>query len=283
VGVIFGLSTALTWGFEDYLLAVAARRIGALTALLGLHFASIAVLAALVIGGGTSSTDLQWSQAGVLVAVGLVGGIGYLCFLRALMLGPVSIVSAIVSGYAVVILLWALAVLGERPGPAQAVGVAVTLTGVVFASIRFGDLRRLGRGVPGLWLSLVATLTLGSWIFAIQSYGDDVGIAVSLLVGRGSAAVLLLSAFLLGGTATSSSLRVSVLTIVAGLLDTLGYVLFQLGTHHEQTGIVAVASSTYFLVPVALGVWLLRERPALNQWCGIALIVAGLMLLGPAG
>jgi drug/metabolite transporter (DMT)-like permease len=282
VGVIFGLSTALSWGLEDYLLAVASRRIGAFTALLGLHFASIAVLAALVVGDGTW-TELKWSQAGALVAVGLVGGLGYLCFLRALMLGPVSIVSAIVSGYAVVILLWALAVLGERPGPAQAVGIGITLTGVVFASVRFGDLRQLTRGVPGLWLSLVATLTLGSWIFAIQAYGDDVGIAVSLLVGRGSAAVLLLSAFVFGGAAVISSARMSALAIVAGLLDTLGYVLFQLGTDHEQTGVVAVASSTYFLVPVALGVWLLRERPALNQWCGIALIVAGLALLGPVG
>jgi drug/metabolite transporter (DMT)-like permease len=280
VGVLLGLSTALSWGCEDYLLAISSRRIGALLALLGLHIASISVLTAIVLGHGTATTTLSWDQAAVLVAAGLVGGVGYLCFLRALVLGPVSIVSAIVSGYAIVILLWAIVVLGERPGPLQALGVAVTLAGVLFASLRLGDLKELSSGVPGLWLSLIATVTLGSWIFAVQSYGDDVGIVLSLLVGRGSATVLLLSAFVLGGAATVSSFRMSALAVIAGLLDTIGYVLFQLGTDHEQTGIVAVASSTYFLVPVALGVWLLRERPALSQWCGITLIVAGLTLLG---
>jgi drug/metabolite transporter (DMT)-like permease len=282
VGVFFGLSTALSWGFEDYVLAITSRRIGALAALLGLHFASMTLLAVLVLGGG-SLNGLHWSQAGVLVVVGLIGGFGYLCFLRALILGPVSIVSAIVSGYAVVILLWALAVFGERPGPAQAAGVAVTLTGVGFASIRFGELREVHRRVPALWLSLIATVTLGSWIFAIQAFGKDVGVLVSLLVGRGSATVLLLVVLLAGGVATISSRRESALVLLAGMLDTLGYVLFQFGIDGEQIGVVAVASSTYFLVPVALGVWLLRERPFPNQWFGIALIAAGLILLGPVG
>lgn len=282
MGLLFGLSTAFSWGLEDYLLAITSRRIGALSALLALHFASIALLAVVVLGDG-SANGVEWSQAGVLIVVGLIGGFGYLCFLRALILGPVSIVSAIVSGYAVVILLWALAVLGERPGRVQSIGVAITLTGVAFASIRFGDLRHVKRGVPGLWLSLIATLTLGSWIFAIQAYGNEVGILVSLLIGRGSATVLLVSVVLVGGAAGISSGPVSVLAIVAGVLDTLGYVLFHLGTEREQTAVVAVASSTYFLVPVGLGVWLLRERPGLNQWFGIVLIVVGLMFLGPVG
>jgi drug/metabolite transporter (DMT)-like permease len=67
---------------------------------------------------------------------------------------------------------------------------------------------------------------------------------------------------------------------VLALLDTGGYVCFNLGAGHAPTAIVAAASAPYALVPIAMGVSLLRERPTGAQWLGVACVVGGVVVLG---
>jgi drug/metabolite transporter (DMT)-like permease len=43
---------------------------------------------------------------------------------------------------------------------------------------------------------------------------------------------------------------------------------------------VATAAAPYAVVPIVAGVALLHERPRVTQWAGIALVIAGLILLG---
>jgi drug/metabolite transporter (DMT)-like permease len=223
-----------------------------------------------------------------LIGLGLIGGLGYLCFLRAMVVAPVSIVTAIVSGYSVVILLWAIVVLGETPGLSQGYGTALTLVGIALACVGLSDLRGATRQGSGLLLSACATLTLGTWIFAIEYYGKSVGVLLALFVGRLTATLLLLGLIAVRlrarrGARPRLLLSALPLVVAAGLLDTFGYLFFQFGAQHSQTAVVAVASSVYFLVPVALAIWLLRERPARKQLLGFALIALGLLLLASPG
>jgi drug/metabolite transporter (DMT)-like permease len=70
-------------------------------------------------------------------------------------------------------------------------------------------------------------------------------------------------------------------TIVGiAVVDTLGYVAFNVGVRHEDTSVVATAAAPYAVVPIVAGVMLLRERPRATQWTGIGLVLAGLILLG---
>ena len=71
--------------------------------------------------------------------------------------------------------------------------------------------------------------------------------------------------------------------VFLAFVDTAGYVSFNVGAAHEKTSIVAAASSPYAVVPILAGVFLFHERPKPSQWGGIALVVAGLVLLGLAG
>ena len=43
---------------------------------------------------------------------------------------------------------------------------------------------------------------------------------------------------------------------------------------------MATAAAPYAVVPIVAGVFLLHERPRATQWAGIALVIAGLVLLG---
>ena len=51
------------------------------------------------------------------------------------------------------------------------------------------------------------------------------------------------------------------LLVLLALLDTGGYVFFNLGVGHASAAIVAAASAPYAVVPIIMGVSLFKERP----------------------
>jgi len=102
-----GLGAALLWGLADYFAAVASRSRGALRVVLGFHLAALVTLTALVLATkGLARVSL--TQVAVLVGVGAFGWVSYLAFYGALAIGPISVLSPIVSGYAAVTVLLAV-------------------------------------------------------------------------------------------------------------------------------------------------------------------------------
>ena len=73
----------------------------------------------------------------------------------------------------------------------------------------------------------------------------------------------------------------AVLALLA-LLDTGGYVCFNLGVGHASAAIVAAASAPYAVVPIVMGVTLFKERPSGPQWVGVACVIVGVIVLGAA-
>src|ERR1700740_337795 len=141
MGVALGLGAALCWGLADYFAAVASRSIGALRVVLGFHLAALVPLGGLVLAtDGLARVDA--TQVWVLAGVGAVGWLSYLAFYGALAIGPISVLSPIVSGYAAVTVLLAVLIAGDRLWAAQAVAVGITVAGAMLAS---ADVREIVR------------------------------------------------------------------------------------------------------------------------------------------
>jgi drug/metabolite transporter (DMT)-like permease len=68
--------------------------------------------------------------------------------------------------------------------------------------------------------------------------------------------------------------------LLLALLDTGGYVSFNLGVGNAAAAIVAAASAPYALVPIAMGVSLFKERPTRTQWLGVGCVIIGVVVLG---
>ena len=121
--MIYGLVAALGWGLADFFAHLAGRRLGSLMAVvIGQIFAAVAITVLLASSG-----------RGALVVVGLVVArrdqrrfamSAYALHYHALELGPVSVVSPIGAGYAVVGVCSAIVILGERPSTLALVGIA---------------------------------------------------------------------------------------------------------------------------------------------------------------
>ena len=126
---------------------------------------------------------------------------------------------------------------------------------------------------------------IGAFVLGVSVKADDLGWLVPVFLARA------LLHRLRGGIAASGVEPGSSPTArraspgrswLLALLDTAGYISFNLGTEHADTAIVAAASAPYAVIPVIAGVLFFHERPTPTEWAGVGLVIAGLVLLGLA-
>ena len=284
MGILFGLGAATTWGCADYVAASAGRRVGSVRVVLGFHVVATAILALLVLTSGSLSNV----TAGDLPFFALVGAVGwgsYVCFYRALAIGPISILSPIVSGYAAVTAILAVVFLGERLSGAETVAVMVSFTGVGLASSGLRRVFSIERvDAHGLLFALAAMVLLGGFVLGVSVKTDELGFLAPVFLARLAATVFVVLTALRGGRWRFPDRAPHVIgaIVLLAFLDTAGYVSFNLGTERSDTAIVAAASAPYAVIPVVAGVLFLHERPTPVQWAGIGLVIVGLVLLGIA-
>src|ERR1700740_3329755 len=201
MGVALGLGAALCWGLADYFAAVASRSIGALRVVLGFHLAALVPLGGLVLatdGRGRVDATSVW----VLAGVGAVGWLSYLAFYGALAIGPISVLSPIVSGYAAVTVLLAVVFAGHALSAVQGVAVGITIAGAVLASADARAIRHTrlqGRSALGFVLALCAMALLGGFVFGVSYYRARLGWLPPIFLARAFATVFLLGPVLYGG------------------------------------------------------------------------------------
>jgi len=283
--VIYGLAAALGWGFSDFTAAVVSRRIGSFTTVVVSQVTSVVLLLGLVAVVGPSFDGLGPGSLGLLVLNGFLLAIAYVIFYRALAIGPVGLVSPIVAAYGGVAVPLAILLLDERLSTLRLVGTAVTVCGVVLTST---DVRKLsgGRqwsgtgiafGLGSMVLFAVATIVMGYTV-------RETGWMQTVVVSRSVTAALLVGAAYLRRTGVRSA-GVTGLAGAAfiGLADITGVGFYARGAEVGLVSIVAAVSATFILIPVIGGVVLLGERPAPNQSLGVAMVLAGLVLIGLGG
>ncbi len=321
MGVALGLGAALSWGLADYFAALASRRIGALRVVLGFHLFALIPLTVLVVATDALA-HVSGGEVAVFVLIGAVGWVSYLAFYAALAIGPISVLSPIVSGYAAVTVLLAVLFASNSLSGLQAAAVGITIAGAMLASadvraIVHAKLQR--RSALGFVLALCAMALLGAFVFGVSYYRERIGWLGPIFLARAFAAVFVLGHVLAGGgvrppiAATPEAAAMPEMDVVAAgggplaaggvpvadgtgrgrgwrsligllmllaLLDTGGYVFFNLGVGHASTAIVAAASAPYAVVPIAMGVSLFAERPTATQWLGVGCVIVGVIVLG---
>jgi drug/metabolite transporter (DMT)-like permease len=283
MGILLGLTAALSWGLADYFAALASRRAGSFRVVLGFHLVAMLLLVAFLVVTGEGLSDVSGGDLAWLAFVGVLGGVSYLAFYRALAIGPISIVSPIVSAYAAVTVVCAVLIGGERLAAGETAAIVVVIVGVLLASSDLAQMRHLERiAVLGILLALATAVVIGAFVYGVAYFSAEYGWLVPIVLARGFSTLFLVVASLRGGDwrFPDRSPRLLAMIVLVASVDTLGYVAFNFGVRHADTSIVATAAAPYALVPIVAGVVLLYERPRTTQWAGIGLVMAGLILLG---
>jgi drug/metabolite transporter (DMT)-like permease len=283
--VILGIVVAALWGSGDFLAAMATRQFRAFPTLVIAQATELALCTA-IWAIFRPSVPVDTGSTQMLLLAGVLTAASYGALYRGLMLGPIMLVGPIASAYAAGPVFLAVVFLHERLSMDGAVGAATTIAGVVVVSAGQKRATEQGNGgASGVPFGLISMVGFATSAFMIAAFAHRMGWFPPLLFSRVGVAVTL--AFVAPwlrwhGRRHLKRLLVRrpvVLAALAGLSNLAGTALY---AYAGQLGIVAVVSAVsaiFPVVPVAGGIWLFRERAGRLQMGGVAMIVAGLVLL----
>ena len=272
--VLLALLTAASYGVANYLGPLLSRRnplagvllVGQVVGVVG------AVGLVVVTGFGTPGTK------GVLLgaAAGLANAGALACFYRAAALGPISIVAPLGATGAMVPVVVGL-VGGERPSLWQLVGIPVAVVGVALAAARPAPQAGAPK-VASIGLALSAAAVFGSFLTFFAAASEH-GAPAAVLTSRISLLLCTLLAVVvvrLPWRMTKADVPVAAL---GGLLLVVGTIAYGVATTQGLVSVVSVLATLSPVVTVALAVLLLGERLAGRQRVGVAVALAGVVLL----
>ena len=279
--LLLGVLAALGWGIADFVAAVVSKRLGVLRTIVGVHLVSIPV-AAVYFFAVSDISIVSLTHWAVLLLISAVSFIVYIVFYKALQVGPVAVVSPIVSAYAVVVIVLAFIFTGERLSVMQGVAVSASVGGIVLASVSLRSGMRL-REVVGLGalLGFVAMVGIGVWQFGVGILSRDIGWFLPIFLGRvitfGMFVPLVAVRREWPWQRLSAPLLVGV--VVVGITETGGLFAFARGAEIGVISIVAAASITYPIIPILGGLIVFKEELGFTQYVGLAVALAALLVL----
>ena len=281
--IIFGLLSAFSYGFADFVGALAAKKVRAIsvTTISFIFGLLIATALSFVVGA-------NFSQAAITSGIyaGIASGIAISCLYAALALGPISIVSPLTAVISAIIpVIFDLAT-GAELGPFALVAIGLVLVAVVLVAFVPGQDFRLP-SLRALIYSVGAGLGFAGIFVFLDGAPSESGLA-TLIVMRIVGVLLMLAglayAFLryrpkqfLETEIFSRSLIW--LVLLAGSGDVLGNVFFLVATRAGELAIAAVLTSLYPVGTILLARIVLKERIAKSQSLGIALAIGACVLI----
>lgn len=274
-GPLLALTASLSWGLGDFLAGLRTRRLPVVTVLVVSQAAGLTTIALVVALRGAGPPDGRYLIFGALA--GVAGAVGLAALYRGLAVGPMSIVAPI-SGTAAVVPVVAGVVTGERPGAAQAAGIALAVVGVVLASrTRAAHGGHAGRA-EGVGLALVAALAFGLLLVALGEASEGDPYWGTLSMRGASFALLVLTALALRPSFALRERDLPVLLLI-GVLDMAGNALFAVATTKSLLALAAVLAQLYPVVTVLLARVILGERISRGQGIGVVGAFAGVALI----
>jgi drug/metabolite transporter (DMT)-like permease len=284
------LGAAASWGIGDFLGGLKSRSLRPVAVLIVAQPIGCALLGIWVAvrGQGPPGSAVLWA-----CLAALFGTTGLIAFYRGMAAGALSIVAPIAGAGAAIPVIWGLA-RGDHPSAYQELGFAAALLGIVLASFerrprasggtsRFpqtpstGPLRGQAAFAAGVGWAAIAMLAFGSYYIPMHaaSQGDFLWAA---FVFRLTSTTIVAAAWLTLRPPRAKRADLPVLASI-GVLDTGGNVFFAAASAKGLVSVVSILASLYPVVTVLLARAVLHERVHRSQELGIALALAGIVLI----
>ena len=280
--ILFGLLSAFSYGYADFVGALAAKKVRAL-AVTAVSFSiglTIALLVSIPLGAQFSAETVQIS-----IYAGISSAIAISCLYAALALGPISIVSPLTAVISAMIPVVFDVATGQALSSFAWVAVVLILVAVVLVAFVPGADVRLPP-LPATLYSLGAGVGFAGIFLFLDSTDPKSGLA-PLIVMRIVGMVLLFSGLLFLLLKRKERFlereiftpKIFGLIVLAGIGDVMGNVTFLIATREGALAIAAVLTSLYPIGTIVLARIFLKERIAKSQLAGIGLAMAACALL----
>lgn len=278
--VFYGLVGMFGWGVTNFLIASASKRHGAfrtafLTRILP-FFITLLLLPIFKIG------KITWINFLMLCLPGFLGSVSYLSFTKGLSIGSVSIVTPIVSSWAIVTATLSFLFLNESLTLLKILGILTTLTGIFLVSTDFKKILRekqvkLLAGAK--WAGLTA-LGWGLAFFLLALFSRKIGwYPANLGIRFWSAIGFLIIAFLRKKEINQLLAKIPKIIYLIAVADVIFFIAFNLGLLRGEPAVVSALAGASPLISVLLAAHFLKEKTVFSQKVGILLCLAGIVSL----
>jgi len=271
--LLLALGASLAWGVGDFVGPLLSRAVGLLPVLFWAQVGGVAAITVAVAIRGVGPRG--WEVLYAIVA-SLGGSLGLFAYYRGMQLGAMSVVAPIAGVSAVIPVVYGIAT-GDSPRAGQLAGIACALVGVGLASIEHDQGHR--RIAAGVGLALLAALGFGFYFPWMHAAGK-VDFWWASAVFRVTALAVVAAVVAARRPPLALRPRHVAIAFGAGMGDTVGNALFAASSSHGLVSLTAVLASLYPVVTVLLAAAVLREQVAAFQKVGIALTLAGVVLIG---
>jgi drug/metabolite transporter (DMT)-like permease len=285
--IILGITAAVGWGIADFCARFASRQIGAWRTQMYMQVFGAAVLTVYLWHAGEFPRLMALGSRAWLVVLfgGVLNAFSSFALYRAFEVGTMSVAAPVSCAYPAITVSLAF-LSGERLDPIRAAGLGVIFAGVILAALTFAPAGEPSNHahaglVRGAGWAVISALGFGVmfWWLGFHIITQLGGVA-SVWAMRVTTLLVMLIATVPARQKIAlprGSIWLSLAAI--GLIDTVAYVANNVGMSLGHVSIVTVLSSLYGAVTVLLGAIFIREKIRGSQWCGIALIFAGIVLV----
>jgi drug/metabolite transporter (DMT)-like permease len=279
VPALLALLSSVVWGTADFVGGLVSRRRPAFAVVAWSHAcALVAVLVWCVAVGAFDDPRgyLPWGMA-----AGLLGLLSLACFYEALAVGTMGVVAPIAASGVVVPVVIGL-VQGDSPSGLQLAGIAFAVVGIVLAS--GPELRAVEGGVAtggkrSLVLAATSAVGFGLVLWLIGK-AAAYSVPMTLLTQRTTSVTLAVCVALVLGSVGGVRPRDLAPIACVGIADALANGLYAYASTDGLLAVISVMGSLYPVATVLLARFVLHERLARVQQVGVAVALAGVVLLG---
>ena len=297
MAVFFGLLGAFSWAGADFLARHVSRLIGPVRTFILAQCVGLAALTiylaivrdrywtlALTFAGPARRAD-EWALIAAILNIA-----GSMCLYRAFSIGKMALVTPIAASYPGLTVILALAS-GEHLKTGSAVGIPIILVGIMLAVIPItGAAAHGGEATPragihhdhagvGSALTAAGCFAVAFWVLGFHVTPILGGVTPIWIIRLAGASLVLGLAARRSSQPVLPPRRIARTLGVSALLDTTGFVASTLGFATGHISVVTVLTSLFGVVIILMSWVLLKERLHARQWCGVALIFAGVALV----
>lgn len=277
LALALGLLSALLYGVTDFVARFANRETGVLPTMLWGQacVAFILTLIALVLGKLPHGSMIDWT---ILTASNLAIVAGTACLYHGLAVGRITIVTPIMASYGAVAALLAIFT-GEKTTPVAIFGLALAAGGAVLSAL--GGKKTATAKSSG-WLPAAGAALLyglGFWLqgkYVVPVFGAMSTLWIYYLMAVAMTAII---SRLKRQDVKLDSARDIALVLGSAFLAAGGYAALAAGQTTGKIAIVTALSAASPAVTAILAFTILREKPALTGWLGIAAVTLGVAIL----
>jgi drug/metabolite transporter (DMT)-like permease len=313
-GIGFGLSAAICWGLADYVVTNLARRVGTPRAMAFIQTFSLLcwiillVLPAQLLWGresvalwsGFSERIGLWPVWAWMLMAGVCHVAGIALSYRAFEIGTLALVAPISSSFAIVTAVLSTLTREALP-PSVMAGVGLLFIGIILATRAPTHPEESSKGLLGVPEALGSALAYGVMFWMMLPGEEKLGPVLPLIVLK----IMATGSALLGlgvgvmrqqkadRTPDSQDDSASVETMptantplwwmglasTTAILDSLAWLSYSAGSRSGSTTVVTALASLFSVVTILLAWLLFKDRLAKLQWVGIAIILAGVLLV----